>query len=75
MTCPPRVSVLLRVEGVAGDGAAGDAVSVSLPLQASTGTRSNRMHVRFNIERLVVRSGISCSVMTSTSSRRTIDLR
>src|SRR4249919_15826 len=61
MTCPLRVNVV-GVVGAAGDGAAGDNVSVSLPLQASTGTRSNSVHVRFNIERFVLRNGISCSL-------------
>ena len=60
MTCPLSVNVV-RVDGAAGDGAAGDDVSVSLPLQASTGTRSNSKHDRFNIERLVMRNGIRCS--------------
>src|SRR5215213_11190748 len=44
MTCPLRVNV--RLEGVASDGATGDAMSVSPPRQASIGRRSNSVVAR-----------------------------
>ena len=47
MTCPLRVNVV-RADA-AGDGAAGDDGSFSLPLQASIGTRSSGMANRVNI--------------------------